>query len=134
MSTTLVPLPIDRRRTSEDDAPTPTVPSRPTWWDQAKCNTQDQTLVALFFSEKIGDIARAKMICADCPALATCLEGALERREPWGVWGGQLFVEGRIIAQKRPRGRPRKVPRPEDKLPEIPIPEHLLPVSLGYPA
>jgi hypothetical protein len=26
-----------------------------------------------------------------------CLEGALERREPWGVWGGQLLVDGRVL-------------------------------------
>ena len=36
------------------------------------------------------------------------LAGALERREPWGVWGGQLFVQGSVVARKRPRGRPRK--------------------------
>jgi WhiB family redox-sensing transcriptional regulator len=46
--------------------------------------------------------------------MAACLEGALERREPWGVWGGELFLNGRILAQKRRRGRPRKNPRPED--------------------
>ena len=34
--------------------------------------------------------------------------GALERREPWGVWGGELFLQGVVIPRKRPRGRPRK--------------------------
>ncbi|CAM5326708.1 WhiB family transcriptional regulator [Streptomyces tanashiensis] len=33
-----------------------------------------------------------------------------ERREPWGVWGGELFVQGVVVARKRPRGRPRKNP------------------------
>ncbi|MGI8491243.1 MAG: WhiB family transcriptional regulator, partial [Acidimicrobiales bacterium] len=42
-----------------------------------------------------------------------CLTGAIERREPWGVWGGQLFVNGRMLAQKRKRGRPQKN-RPAD--------------------
>ena len=37
-----------------------------------------------------------------------CLSGALERREPWGVWGGELFLQGVVIPRKRPRGRPRK--------------------------
>jgi WhiB family transcriptional regulator, redox-sensing transcriptional regulator len=32
----------------------------------------------------------------------------LARREPWGVWGGELFLQGRVIPRKRPRGRPRK--------------------------
>jgi WhiB family redox-sensing transcriptional regulator len=37
---------------------------------------------------------------------AQCLEGALSRKEPAGVWGGELFEEGRIIAKKRKAGRP----------------------------
>ena len=39
---------------------------------------------------------------------AACLAGALQRGEPWGVWGGELFDRGMVIADKRPRGRPRK--------------------------
>jgi WhiB family redox-sensing transcriptional regulator len=48
-----------------------------------------------------------------CPARLACLAGALERREPWGVWGGEIFERGVIIARKRPRGRPRKDDRKE---------------------
>ena len=36
-------------------------------------------------------------------------QGALERREPWGVWGGELLLRGIVVPRKRPRGRPRKV-------------------------
>ncbi len=54
-----------------------------------------------------------------------CLEGAIDRREPWGVWGGQLLVNGKILATKRGRGRPPKVARPGDRLPEVPIPVEL---------
>ncbi len=79
----------------------------------------------VFFSEDIGGIAAAKRICAGCPVLSPCLEGALERREPWGVWGGQLFMNGRMLVVKRRRGRPPKVARPEDQMPVIPIPAHL---------
>src|SRR5690606_39240488 len=76
-------------------------------------------------SEELQDIAKAKLICAKCPVVAECLEGALERREPWGVWGGQLLLNGKVLQSKRRRGRPPKVPRPEDQLPEIPVPVHL---------
>ena len=62
----------------------------------------------LFFAESPEDVEYAKSLCIDCPLRATCLAGALERREPWGVWGGELFVRGEIVARKRPRGRPRK--------------------------
>lgn len=63
---------------------------------------------ALWFAEHPDDIELAKSYCLDCPLQVQCLEGAIERAEPWGVWGGQLFVQGEIVARKRPRGRPRK--------------------------
>jgi WhiB family redox-sensing transcriptional regulator len=62
----------------------------------------------LFFAESPADVERAKAHCVDCPFKAECLDGALNRREPWGVWGGELFVSGVVVARKRPRGRPRK--------------------------
>jgi WhiB family redox-sensing transcriptional regulator len=62
----------------------------------------------LFFAETPQDVEIAKALCLDCPVRAQCLAGALERREPWGVWGGQLFLQGTVIPRKRPRGRPRK--------------------------
>ena len=56
------------------------------------------------------ETGHAKAICLTCPLIVPCLEGALERREPWGVWGGQLFLNGKVLAQKRRRGRPPKNP------------------------
>ncbi len=64
----------------------------------------------VFFAESPVDVENAKELCRDCPVRAVCLAGALERREPWGVWGGELFVQGVVVARKRPRGRPRKYP------------------------
>lgn len=64
----------------------------------------------VFFAESPVDVENAKALCVDCPVRAVCLAGALERREPWGVWGGELFVQGEVVARKRPRGRPRKYP------------------------
>jgi WhiB family redox-sensing transcriptional regulator len=62
----------------------------------------------LFFAESPVDVERAKALCIDCPLRATCLAEALERREPWGVWGGELVLQGVVVPRKRPRGRPRK--------------------------
>jgi len=62
----------------------------------------------LFFAESPADVEMAKALCEECPARAACLAGALERQEPWGVWGGQLFLQGAIVPRKRRRGRPRK--------------------------
>lgn len=62
----------------------------------------------LWFAESPSDVEFAKTLCTDCPVRPLCLDGALERREPWGVWGGQLFIQGVVVPRKRPRGRPRK--------------------------
>ncbi len=67
----------------------------------------------VFFAESPVDVESAKALCRDCPVRAVCLAGALERREPWGVWGGELFVQGAVVPRKRPRGRPRKHVAPE---------------------
>lgn len=64
----------------------------------------------LWFAESPADVEFAKSLCGQCPALTECLAGALDRQEPWGVWGGQLFIQGVVVARKRPRGRPRKNP------------------------
>ncbi|MGZ9827211.1 WhiB family transcriptional regulator [Tsukamurella ocularis] len=62
----------------------------------------------LWFAEAPSDLERAKTLCETCPLQRACLAAALERGEPWGVWGGQIFEQGVVIARKRPRGRPRK--------------------------
>ena len=66
----------------------------------------------MFFSENPVDIILAKAICAKCTVRELCLRRALERTEPYGVWGGEFLYEGAIVDLKRGRGRPRKVPLP----------------------
>ena len=72
-----------------------------------RCSDGNGTLSYLFFSEEFVDIQRAKAICSTCTSQSECLSGALERNEPWGVWGGELFEDGRVITEKRAPGRPR---------------------------
>jgi WhiB family transcriptional regulator, redox-sensing transcriptional regulator len=62
----------------------------------------------LFFAESPQDVETAKAMCRGCAVRIACLAGALERQEPWGVWGGELFLRGTVVPRKRPRGRPRK--------------------------
>lgn len=62
----------------------------------------------LWFAETPAQLDQAKALCASCPIRKVCLAAALDRGEPWGVWGGEIFDQGAVIARKRPRGRPRK--------------------------
>lgn len=62
----------------------------------------------LWFAESTADVELAKSLCSECPIREGCLAGAVERREPWGVWGGEVFVGGVVVPRKRGRGRPRK--------------------------
>ena len=83
---------------SAPPVPRPTLPELP-------CHADDPDL---WFAEAPADLQRAKTLCADCPIRRQCLTAALERAEPWGVWGGEIFERGSIVSRKRPRGRPRK--------------------------
>jgi WhiB family redox-sensing transcriptional regulator len=69
------------------------------------CRVEDPDL---WFADTPAQLELAKSLCADCPVRDACLAGALDRAEPWGVWGGEIFERGSVIARKRPRGRPRK--------------------------
>ncbi len=62
----------------------------------------------LWFADTPEGVEFAKALCVTCPLLQECFAGALARGEAAGVWGGQLFVDGAVVARKRPRGRPRK--------------------------
>ena len=56
---------------------------RETWRQQAAC-ARLGVPTGVFFSDDLGDIAQSKLICADCPVMESCLEGAIRRGEPWG--------------------------------------------------
>lgn len=79
-------------------------------WVSAPDDLPCRSAPELFFAEHPRDLDQAKALCAMCPVRAACLEGALERGEPYGVWGGELLDRGRIAGSKRARGRPRKTP------------------------
>ena len=86
----------------------------------ARCADQRGVYSSLFFSDEPIDIARAKAICVRCVARPQCFGAALERQEPCGVWGGEIFVDGAPVEEKRRRGRPPRVPRPPLVVAEVP--------------
>lgn len=84
------------------DAPAPSLLERV---DEVPCSGTDGDL---WFASHPAAVERAKSLCRTCPLQQSCFEEAAERREPWGVWGGELFENGSVVTFKRPRGRPRK--------------------------
>lgn len=82
-------------------------------YDEAELPCRSLADPELFFAESPADVETAKSLCRDCPARPDCLAGALKRGEPWGVWGGELVLQGVVVPRKRPRGRPRKHPLPQ---------------------
>ena len=60
----------------------------------------------LWFSDVPADLQLANAYCRPCPMRPACLAGAVERHEPHGVRGGEIFARGAIITEKRRRGRP----------------------------
>jgi WhiB family transcriptional regulator, redox-sensing transcriptional regulator len=77
----------------------------PTGSQALPCRMHDPDL---WFAESPAELERAKQLCAGCPIKLPCLNSALSRQEPWGVWGGEIFEHGAVIPRKRPRGRPSK--------------------------
>ena len=99
------------------------------WWDDALCNDSTGALADLFFSEQLDDIATAKAFCRPCPVREACLAGALARREPWGVWGGELLSQRQDPGQQAqarspPQGPPggNRGPGGDDRLTRPPPP------------
>lgn len=89
-------------RTSEYGPVASVTPAPP----RAACAGMDPEL---FFAHALSaqEIKRAKDTCAACPLEASCLQGALERREKYGVWGGTDEEERRRILRGTARRRAR---------------------------
>lgn len=65
------------------------------WREAALCRQID--VGDVFFPVAGGSTRAAKMICLDCPVRAQCLAYALERNEPFGIWGGLSERERRKV-------------------------------------
>lgn len=88
---------------------------RPEHWSRhAVCRELDP---AMFFPEGEGGataliVEEAKGYCRSCPVMHECLEEALDRAEPAGVWGGLDEDERRNLL--RPPADPAAIVPAED--------------------
>jgi len=86
-------------------------PTTSTWVDAA-CRDGAGSLTALFFSDEIPDIELAKAICSTCSLVVPCLQGALARREPAGVWVATCLPTVRSLpGSENGDGLPKWLPR-----------------------
>lgn len=77
-----------------------------TQWSSAPCHG----LVDLFFDERPEAITKSKSLCAGCELVKECLNGALERAEAYGVWGGTDYQERQAIAASLGYPIPKRKP------------------------
>ncbi|MFI1702969.1 WhiB family transcriptional regulator [Streptomyces griseoruber] len=93
-----------------------TIPRAPHWSDRAACRELDDR--SIFFPEDFPKglvllvTREAKAVCARCPVIEACLEAALERPEPNGVWGGLDKDERQMFRRRQQRRRRRNSRRP----------------------
>lgn len=96
-------------RTYSVAASTPRIPREvPAWHEQSACRLFPELSwvhpgAADVFSRPAKAVREAaefacKVICAACPVRFQCALGALERGEPWGIWGGLDRQDRKAIA------------------------------------
>jgi WhiB family redox-sensing transcriptional regulator len=76
------------------------------WQEKAACKGPQS---AVFFppsylerkDEREERELRAKDICSGCPVQRSCLDYAIEIREPHGIWGGLNEVERKLVIAQR---------------------------------
>jgi WhiB family transcriptional regulator, redox-sensing transcriptional regulator len=78
------------------------------WWQHAACRGQDASafFAPAYFERRAEKLAReavAKAFCSRCPVRDECLEYALTKRDPHGVWGGLNEMERRAVLRRRAR-------------------------------
>lgn len=59
----------------------------------------------VMFAEDPLGIRSAKYVCGRCAFQIDCLEGALARREEYGVWGGLTYNEREALRKRKQRAR-----------------------------
>ena len=105
-------------RDADEPADGPALGSYRRWADGTSTSTH------LFFADDEFDLPCATAICGTCGPAGRYLTDALDREDPYGVWGDELLVDGVIVAARRGRGRPPKQPRPLLVVDEVPPPSH----------
>jgi len=80
---------------------------RADWRESGACAQADPDLFFPISSagRSLGQIAKAKAICAGCPVRRRCLDFALEHDLMYGIWGGSTPLDRQAWQRERRRER-----------------------------
>lgn len=88
----------------------PRIPWRvPEWHESGACNLFSE-LDWIEAKPNSPQALACKLICAACPVRFDCALGALERGEPWGIWGGLDRKDRTELAAEHGFPRPAVLP------------------------
>lgn len=84
------------------------VDATPGWYRQAACQGMNPALFYPDESSKMSQKRREKIValCGSCDVRQECLDDALARREPEGMWGGLSPRQRDVLAGARARLSP----------------------------
>ena len=85
--------------------------NRAGWWARAACATADPELFfpISYSGPALGQVTKAKAICARCQIQPQCLRYALDAGSIQGVWGGMTEEERRRLVRRERRTRVRSL-------------------------
>lgn len=70
------------------------------WETKAACRSAPPGFMYPW-DDQVEEVEAAKALCHLCSVRETCLEAALARREPDGIWGGYTFRERKRMIRSR---------------------------------
>lgn len=77
------------------------------WHQQAACNGHDPDLWFPRIGESYRRIQLAVSICEGCPVSKECLRYAVSTNQQFGIWGGKLLEDRKVLRRKMLRAEER---------------------------
>lgn len=94
--------------TTLDDRPA-TTPTDGPWWHRAACRGISWRL---FFPDSRSFASLAIDHCRHCPVITQCRRDAVDQGKAYGVWAGQLWIDGKPCDPASPRPpKPMQAPK-----------------------
>ncbi len=77
------------------------------WAQEAACGDAGYNLMFPHETDKDG-VDYAVAVCNQCPVRQACLDGAMDRNEAFGIWGGKTTAQRRELKKRNQKAAARK--------------------------